>query len=407
MSLYDPSSGGVTVNTSSPPQWNGVSLTKLYGQTFGLSGNQQDDELWYLVNPAPGTNTITVNFTGQTQFVIGAEDFYNVNQTLPFGTVHTASPGDVSSVSNTVNSGPNQLPIDVIAWSGSGGLTKGGSQTQLWYSSPNVASLASSYAQSAGSTTTLTWSDSGTDYLYSIGVSLQPAAAGPPSVKYDNASTIQSYTSRAQYTNANTPGLSLLIGSNTNRAVFATVEICNSTATSVTYNGTTMTNVNGATLPDGCDFEMYYLLIPDSLASGTYNFVVNDTGNSGTTMVLGAVSYYNVASIGSSNSATGASTPASVTVSGTNTTQLVVDSVDDSTTANTGQTGTYNNSNWGDWQGSYKQATASTTSMGWTSAGAWGEIDVAVNPTTNLLVVHIRQFILWMRRRCDKYKWRN
>ncbi len=172
--LYD-ALGGVTVNTSSPPTWGSQTFTKLKSSTF--DSGKEDDELWYLVAPATGNHTVTVHFTGTTTYVIGAADYYNVNQTTPFGTVNTTS-GNSNSFTNNVPSGPNQLPIDMVAWTAATGIRPSGTgQSAVWNKDMASPASASSYAPSAGSTTTLSWSDSSTDNWYDIGVSLLPAVA--------------------------------------------------------------------------------------------------------------------------------------------------------------------------------------------------------------------------------------
>jgi len=170
--LYD-GAGGVTVSTSSPPTWGSQTFTKLKSSTF--DSGKEDDELWYLIAPATGNHTVTVHFTGNTTYVIGAADYYNVNQTTPFGTVNTTS-GNSNSFSNNIPSGPNQLPIDMVAWTAATGISPSGTgQRAVWNKDIASPASASSYAPSTGSTTTLRWSDSSTDYWYDIGVSLLPA----------------------------------------------------------------------------------------------------------------------------------------------------------------------------------------------------------------------------------------
>jgi len=176
--------GSGTVSTGTPPTWDSTqTFTKLSSSTYN-SGND-DVELWYLVNPIQGNHTISVTLTANSAYAIGAADYYNVNTSSPFGTVATNS-GYGTSSSLTVPSGTNQLPIDVIGTSCIGsGFYPGGSQTLVWGDGPDSACTGSSYASSAGSTTTMTWSESsGPDYWYDIGVSLQPATVYNPTVTF-------------------------------------------------------------------------------------------------------------------------------------------------------------------------------------------------------------------------------
>ena len=264
--LFDNTPGGVTVSTVTKPTWGAQTFTKLSGSLFDAS-NVRDDEIWYLVAPATGNHTLTVTFTGTTQYVIGAADYYNVNQTTPFGAVNTVS-GTTShgtfAISNPIASGPNQLPIDMVAWDAATTIGASGTgQVEVWNHDAGTPSSASSYAPSAGASTTLSWSDANNEGYESIGVSLQPA-----SVTLSNFPVLVSLTSDTNLSNhaqgsgadilfTDSTGETLLpyeIGSYSSGTLYAWVKVSSLSSTSGTTiymyygnpsaTGNTTSNIN-------------------------------------------------------------------------------------------------------------------------------------------------------------------
>lgn len=70
--------------------YNGVALTKVDRIVAALEGNRQDCELWYLVNPATGSNTIAVSLSGTADFTTAqAASYTGVNQSNPIDTSNT------------------------------------------------------------------------------------------------------------------------------------------------------------------------------------------------------------------------------------------------------------------------------------------------------------------------------
>lgn len=60
--------------------YGGVSLTKLRADVNGV----YDSELWYLVAPASGSATVTVNLSTSVTSIAGAASWWNVDQSNPF-----------------------------------------------------------------------------------------------------------------------------------------------------------------------------------------------------------------------------------------------------------------------------------------------------------------------------------
>lgn len=79
VSIYNGAARTVTGIT-----YNGVALTKLHSITASLEGNTQDFEVWYLINPAVGANTIDVTLSASASFTQGMAMSYNgIDQTSP------------------------------------------------------------------------------------------------------------------------------------------------------------------------------------------------------------------------------------------------------------------------------------------------------------------------------------
>jgi hypothetical protein len=160
----------------------------------------------------------------------------------------------------------------------------------------------------------------------------------------------------------------------------------------VTYAGTSMTRITGGS--SNCDIVtggsykqicLFYLLNPTTGA----NNVVATVSPNGTSWQLGAATFYNVdqtTPLGNSNFSIGTTSPASSTIN-TSSNQLVVDAVGvnaQTPTNNASQTNLYTDTNFPITGASYKAAGASSTTMQWTFTNTeWGDIAVALNPTTN------------------------
>jgi uncharacterized repeat protein (TIGR01451 family) len=100
-------------------------------------GNNFRVEIWYLVAPNTGTNTITVtiNKTGgggnKLGVVVGAVDFTGADQTSPIRGSQTAS-GTSARPSVTIASGNSEMVLDTIATGTTVTATVAAGQTQRW-----------------------------------------------------------------------------------------------------------------------------------------------------------------------------------------------------------------------------------------------------------------------------------
>jgi hypothetical protein len=120
------------------------------GAALTLVGTQQGPNyvqtwIYGLVDPAPGTHDLVVNFSTAPSNggVVGVMTFTGVDQNTPLGSFASAS-GPSGTASVDVPSSPGELVFDSINY-GEGSATVGAGQTEQW-------NLAPSYIGGAGST---------------------------------------------------------------------------------------------------------------------------------------------------------------------------------------------------------------------------------------------------------------
>lgn len=181
--------------------------------------------------------------------------------------------------------------------------------------------------------------------------------------------------------------------SQNNRLLVVSVQIdaVGVTVGSITYAGSPLTkamnqigNCNGVV--NQCDAEIWYLKAPQS---GTNTIQVTVAGGTATDLIAGAVTFSNVdqtTPVGTTSAVTAnIASPHVLTVTGTNTNQIVVDSVADSRLITVDPSQTQINNIVGatiDGGGSYKAGrNASNTVMSWSSdtTGVYAQVGVAIN----------------------------
>lgn len=136
--------------------FNGVCLTKAIRQT---DGGGVGVEIWYLLAPASGLHTVTVNMSGLVGIVAGSSQFDYVDQTTPIGTAVGAQVwGTTPTVAVTTAGG--DVVVDVLSKpdGGAGAAEPDASQTKLWSIVEGNAAVrgGSSYKKVSG-TTTMSW----------------------------------------------------------------------------------------------------------------------------------------------------------------------------------------------------------------------------------------------------------
>lgn len=247
---------GVTVNTVKDGT---ATLISLGSENDGTGVRRI--EMFYLLNPPSGANSIVATFNGlntnNVGAVVGAASFTDVNQTTPFGTFTAANGVSGTNPTLNVTSGVGEMVIDTLAIAGNRTATAGAGQTARWNrndgnnnAATDVYGLGSTEAGAA--TVTMSETINGGNSSWALGaVSINQA---PPT--FTIPATV------AGTNNVLIVGVSMNITGNTG-----------ATVASVTYNGVALT-LAGSHNDAGSSrrVEIWYLVAP---ATGTNNVVVN------------------------------------------------------------------------------------------------------------------------------------
>ncbi len=255
VSLNHQARTNVAVNTVTD---GAATVTALGTETDAL--NRRRVQMYRVLNPPAGANSIVVSFTGtngtRVGAVVGVASFTNVSQSTPVGTF-AGSVGNTGSPSVVVTSSVGAMVIDTSALSGDETASAGAGQTGIWGQN-STAAVQGTDVYGFGSTepgaASVTMSDTAVPATQSwaIGaISINPATV-PITVPATVAGT----------NNVLVVGVSMNITGNTG-----------ATVSSVTYNGVALT-LAGAHNDTGNSrrVEIWYLVAP---ATGTNNVVVN------------------------------------------------------------------------------------------------------------------------------------
>jgi hypothetical protein len=136
-------SGGVATTTSAT--YNSVSMTST-GRSFSNNGVDGFCEMFYLVAPATGTNSvdITLNAGNILDVAGGSLSFTGVDQSTPVSDI-TPTFGSSGPATMNMSSAAGKMVVDLVC-TGSG-ITSSG-QTQRWLKNINTSSAAGNGAQS-------------------------------------------------------------------------------------------------------------------------------------------------------------------------------------------------------------------------------------------------------------------
>lgn len=106
--------------------YNGASLTRLTSKN-----NDVRVEVWYLINPSSGSNTISLDLEDVNKVAVGVISYYNVDQSTPIDNTNTGS-GYSSSASVSVSSESSDLIQDIVGTLTDKGLNVDSGQTEQW-----------------------------------------------------------------------------------------------------------------------------------------------------------------------------------------------------------------------------------------------------------------------------------
>lgn len=163
---------GEPIGNVSGVTYGGTPLTLI---RTDLRTEEISSELWYLVNPASGTNTIQVSIAEDEIIsnIYGAVTFNNVDQTSPVSGDTGATSG---SKSVTVSSAPGDMVMDTIGVFERAVSAVGAGQTAHWSvlePSEEMAGGAAS-TETGASSVTMSWSGSGTFALSATNIKKAP-----------------------------------------------------------------------------------------------------------------------------------------------------------------------------------------------------------------------------------------
>jgi len=116
--------------------YNGVALTKINSINGTADGISQSNDLWYLVAPATGSNTITITWSGAAQYASGSGMSYTgVAQTSPIdsnATGQSSSTGSGAATSLTLSTTVVNASCWVVGYvEARGGVISAGTATTL------------------------------------------------------------------------------------------------------------------------------------------------------------------------------------------------------------------------------------------------------------------------------------
>ena len=167
----------VTVNvngttTVSGITYNGVALTFIGGVN-----NIIRSEMWYLIAPATGTNTVAVTMNAGVAKIGGSQSYTGASQTAPIGTFVSAT-GNSTAPTVNVNTAVGEGCIDVMTC-GNLTATVGANQTQNYNILLGVGLRGTQSTEPSNSTPiTMSWTLSGAGGVWAIGaVNVLPPAA--------------------------------------------------------------------------------------------------------------------------------------------------------------------------------------------------------------------------------------
>jgi Right handed beta helix region len=179
------------------------------GQALTFVGTSVDPtttarvEVWRLIAPATGTNTVSVTFNSLSSVVVAAISFSNVNQTTPIAASQFATGNATLTASASVASATDQVVLATIAADDAANtVTPGSGQTSRW-NVMNAADVIGAGSTKPGSATSTTMSYTlGDNKGWAMGLlAIQPA---PPPGIVTNTNDSGSGSLREAVTWANT-----------------------------------------------------------------------------------------------------------------------------------------------------------------------------------------------------------
>ena len=149
---------GVPASAGAPASPTGVTYNSVaMTESAGVTSNANRASIWYLANPATGSNAVAVTFgTTMDRFVCTAISFMGVDTSSPVETAATASGYGMAETVNVTTVADQQIVIDCVTNSRSGDRTPGADQTLQRYNKTTLSQAVSTKLPS-GTTTTMSY----------------------------------------------------------------------------------------------------------------------------------------------------------------------------------------------------------------------------------------------------------
>ena len=163
--------------------YGGSALTQI-GFDVDATGKVRS-EMWYLKAPAVGTDDVIVSLASSANFVAGATDFFEVDQTTPFGSVTTGNGSGEPSL--TVASAAGEWVIDAVADRDVDVEAVGPGQAVLWVNKNGNASndaWGGSSVEPGAASVTMSWTTTGAGAgeWAAVAISLKPYVNAAPTL---------------------------------------------------------------------------------------------------------------------------------------------------------------------------------------------------------------------------------
>ncbi|NNF02796.1 MAG: hypothetical protein HKN22_08930 [Bacteroidia bacterium] len=163
----------VVTDTVTSVSYGSQNLT--YSTSIQNPDNENRTEIWYLVNPTSGTNTVTVTISNPTPAIIGVSTFENVDQTTPISATNNYG-SDSGNPSLTIASACGGLVYDVVSRDNSGSFTAGASQTELFDISQSGVMVGAASTEAGAASVTMSWtSDDNGEQIAQSAVAIAPS----------------------------------------------------------------------------------------------------------------------------------------------------------------------------------------------------------------------------------------
>lgn len=306
--------GGGTTSATTSVTYNSVSMTSA-GRIFADNQNDGYTQLFYLVAPATGTNTVVVTCNESHDLSGGSTSFNGVDQTTPLSG-YTTNFGATNPISLTVASNYGDMVVDVACCGTA--FASGSNQTLAWNKNVNNNSGAGNSISStaAGQPSVAMGYTISADWWSIIGVNIcavadnRPIAASFGDTAHNNNTTPKTITVTTQ------PGDLVL--------VFGGGENSNTTITTPTGNSLSFTLQQSIVVSNNATAYLWSATDP----TGGSNWTLSATCTAGNDWGISCMVFRNTNGLGNTTKANASGAPSATLPLTSNNSSIVVFNAD-------------------------------------------------------------------------------